>query len=255
MSLTSFVEAQKAITVELPLVHSTRSEVLHAIASTGVLEPQLCNVFGEALTYLFYGRPVYRSNKWGLEPSTDLPHCPICLVFRPDAIKNIARLYPCDSGGLRGDKFNPPISSIDYLRYELSTTLKSARQLTSKFFGTNRKYYLGTAKKSLPIPVGEVEARQYHQLVTTRGTSVFDQRRSAIEAQTREQINLRDNVAFVILPTAFLGLGRMRALIVKHWRAEPITYATYEGGIPVEYTNIIIDRLHEQLEKGGYFES
>lgn len=249
----TFVDSQQARSVELPLVHSTRSEILHAIASTGVLEPQSCSVFGEKLTYLFYGRPVYRSSRFGLEPSTDLPYCPICLVFRPDAIRNIARLYPCDSGGLRGDKFDPPIPGVDYLHFELSRTLKSARRLTSKFFGTNRNYYHGAAKKNLPLPKGEVEAHKYYELITTSGTSAFDQRRSAIEAQTHERIELRNNIAFVILPTAFLGIKKVRNLIAKEWRAELITYPTYEGGIPVEYTTTIVERLREQFERGGYF--
>jgi hypothetical protein len=247
-----FLGTHPVNSVELPLVHNTRCELLQAIASSGALEPTPCPVFKQNLIYCFYGRPVYRSSKVGLEYSTDYPHCPICLVFRRDAIRNITRVYPCDSGGLSAGAFDPPISAGLRDLFEISRTAASAQRITTAFFGSNRQYYDGIALQNPAIPQTELEAKMYHALISTRGTSSFDERRSAVEVQTPDRIELRNNVAYVILPAGFLEEPDIRETILCKWRAEPITYSTSMGGIPAEYTRSIIDRFRQLLESGGY---
>ena len=237
---------------ELPLVHSSRCELFATIAASDSIEPQTCEVFGERLIYLFYGRPVYRSETRGARPSTETAYCPICFVFKPGSIVHLARVFPCDSGGIAGQRFNPPIDAAERDNFALTATLDSARRLARQFFETNEKYYWGEASGTVPIPATETDALKYYHLIRTKGESDFDQRRSAVEVQTADRISLVDNLHFVILPTGFLEEPDVRETILRRWRGFPITYRTAAGGIPRECSVTIQTELEKFLKQGGF---
>ena len=60
-TLRAIVAAETDPAEELPIVHTTRCEVLpHIVASHELRSVTLCDVFHEHLIYFFYGRPAYR---------------------------------------------------------------------------------------------------------------------------------------------------------------------------------------------------
>jgi hypothetical protein len=88
-------------------------------------------------------------------------------------------------------------------------------------------------------------------LIKTPGESDFDQRRSAIEVQTKQAISLKNNLQFVILPVSFLEQVNV-AKAIERWRCFPITYNSAVGGIPREYSGKIQDKLAELLNMGKF---
>ena len=112
-SFRTLVTSHARLAEELPLIHTSRCEFLSSIAATHALEPQPCGVFHESLIYLFYGRPAYRSNRgsMGGEP---IVLCAVCFVFKPRTVSQVVhRMYPCDTGAVAADRFNPEIRASD----------------------------------------------------------------------------------------------------------------------------------------------
>jgi hypothetical protein len=247
-----FVDSHPTMAEELPLVHSTRCEKFSEIANSRNLTTQLCSVFNEPLLYLFYGRPAYRS-KSGTNPATSIAYCPVCFVFKPYTIsKEVVRVFPFDSGASKGGLFEPHVSSTEADRFQLTSTLESARRATSLFFDTNQKFFIGEPKRDLLIPATELEALSYYRLISHDGEDTYDDRRSAIEIQASTAITLKDTLLAVILPLSFLQEPNIRKVLVEQWRTYPITYSTVRGTIPSEYVRVITERLHSYLEAGGY---
>src|ERR1051326_8278933 len=82
----------------LPLAHTTDTYRLVDALTEGSIKPHDCPIFdGEALTYFFYGRPSFRPN--AQENPSGLGHYfPVVLLFRPEKIPTIKRIFPFDSG-------------------------------------------------------------------------------------------------------------------------------------------------------------
>lgn len=245
MGFDDFLNAHPGVGPELPLVHSTNCVQFAQMQATGVLAPQDCPVFGEPLLYFFYGRPVYRPSKRGATPDTRYDLCPVCFVFKPGALGSCARVFPFDSGALDAGLFDPPIARADRDNYSLAPVLQTAQRLVEVFFETNGQYYLGEPRKVFAAPAGELEIERYWQLITSSGEADFDERRSAIEVQCGAAVTLRDNLHAVIMPAVFLDEPEVCRAVAQEWRAIPLTYETYRGAIPNEYTRVIAEKLRK----------
>src|SRR6266403_3124931 len=105
--MRALVASHADMAEELPLVHTSRCEHLPGIASSNTLEPHPCTIFQESLIYLFYGRPAYRS-RVGIKGGEPIALCPVCLVFKPRTIsRSLHRVFPCDTGAVATERFNP----------------------------------------------------------------------------------------------------------------------------------------------------
>lgn len=251
-TFASFVGKQSTDLRELPLIHSTECFKARQIASDGNLRTSKCDVFEDALLYFFYGRPAYRS-RGGVKPSTEAELCPVCFVVKPDAISGqIHRVFPFDSGASATGKFAPYVTESTFEDFEINGSLESVRRLVALFFETNGNYYLGRARDLTGKQWPDDETECYYGLISHAGKEWYDERRSAVECQIRDDVALHGNVLAVVLPTAFLEDQAMREKIEGEWDAKLIKYPTYHGSIPSHYHAVIRDRLHGFLEKGGY---
>jgi hypothetical protein len=232
---------------ELPLVHNTTCSRLREITGTGSLDPRPCPVFNEPLIYFFYGRPIFRPRGPGDSPDTRVVLCPVCLIFKPRAIEPWSRVFPFDSGAASGGRFDPLIPAAHRDRYLLQSTISTARRVVEAFFDTNNHYYLGDPRKLLDNG-GVEEVQKYFTLISSTGPAEFDDRRSAIEVQSRKAIALRDNLYAVILPAAFLDVLQIREAVVSEWRAIPITYETHRGAVPNEYVRVIVEKFRSLFD-------
>jgi len=236
----------------LPLVHSSRCEYFDAIRNSDSLSTQPCPVFSEPLVYLFYGRPAYRSRR-GAQPDTSIQYCPICFIFKAERFSApLRRVFPFDSGAAAAGRFSPIISASDVHQFELHASLEHVRKHVHLFFETNEAYFLGRARGGLIIPPTPEEARKYYDLVTRTGSTVFDDRRSAIEVQCDFSLSLRDSLWAVVLPLSFLRESGVRQKIVEDWGAFPITYSTVFGSTPAEYSATIRQKYEDWLRQGDF---
>lgn len=252
-ALCDIVAAETATAEELPLVHTTRCEVLsHIVTSHQLLATTACGVFGEHLLYFFYGRPAYRHTLGG-EPSGNIDLCPVCFVFKPHTIGGAAkRVFACDSGGVHKGFFAPLLTPPDRDEMQLETTLESARKLVSLVFGTNENYFLGKAKATIPAAFAPGSpAARFHALLNDKCALAGDDRRSAIEVQMDSPIALGHNLLYVVLPREILNDPSTRAAILQTWQADPIGYDVYHGRQPNEYRSVICDLLKERFKQGG----
>lgn len=234
---------------ELPLVHTSRCEYLDSVASASTLNPRRCDVYKEHLIYLFYGRPAYRSVK-GWSPGDSPTLCPVCFVFKPNAIsKSVKRVVICDSGAVAKNLFDPELTSADLADLELDPRIESARKASHLFFKTNRDYFLGKVLTGKVLPDRSIE-RRFYSLLLRPGPADFDDRKSAIEVQIDKVIDLTDQLLFVVLPNEFLEEKSIRETIIYKWRCDPISYDTVGGDAPASYHVLVRDLVRRRLEEG-----
>ena len=233
---------------ELPLVHTSRAEFLNAFVSAQAIAPRLCPVFQENLIYLFYGRPAYRSAKGGLA-GDEIALCPICFVFKPNTVSRKAvRVFPCDTGAVRGNRFQPHLTSNDLPELELDPRIESARKLVPMLFKTNKSYFFGRAISASRFSDGSPPFR-FQQLLLAKGPAGFDDRKSAIEIQVRESVSLRDQLSFVVLPMEFLDDLAIRKAILEDWNCDPEPYDTTQGAAPAEYYAIVRRAIEQRFKQ------
>jgi hypothetical protein len=253
MTLRQIVATETATAEELPLVHTTRCEILpNIVASHELRSVAECDVFHEYLLYFFYGRPAYR-HPLGGEPSGKLDLCPVCFVFKPYTIGvGAKRVFACDSGGIYNGYFKDHLHPPDRDEMQLNTTLDSARKLVPLVFGDNIHYFLGKAKAVIPAPFGtDTPAARYHALLTDTSKLGGDDRRSAIEVQMDSPLALDHHLLYVVLPNDKLNEPGTREAILQTWQADPIGYDVYMGRQPHEYRTTICEILKQRFEQGG----
>jgi|JI9StandDraft_1071089.scaffolds.fasta_scaffold86368_2 hypothetical protein len=251
--LRAIVSAEAAVAEELPLVHTTRCEILpHIVASHELRSVTPCDVFQEHLIYFFYGRPAYR-HALGSEPSGNLDLCPVCFVFKPHTIGSKAkRVFACDSGGVHKGYFEDHLFPPDRDEMQLDTTLDSARKLVPLVFGDNSRYYTGEAKSALPAAFAPgTPAARFHALLTDTAAGAGDDRRSAIEVQMDSPVTLDHHLLYVILPMDKLNEPGIREVILQNWQTDPIGYKVTKFRQPHEYRTLIGDLLEERYKQGG----
>ena len=236
---------------ELPLIHTTTSRRLATIAESGILSPRPCAIFREPILYLFYGRPSYRDAT--SLPQRDINFCPVCFIFRPETVsKNLARIYPFDTGASVDEMYKPEINPDEALeKYVLPSTILSAQKVIEKFFDTNQQYILVNPKESIAFATNDETSKKYFKLITFGGSSECDDRKSAIECQSLAAINLNTDLMAIIMPLPFLDDHRIRTALLKDWRAHPLTYVTYNGTRPSEYNIKVRDCLRAYLKNWG----
>ena len=104
-TLRQIVAAQAAAAEELPLVHTTRCEVLpHIVANSELRSVNKCKVFDEHLIYFFYGRPAFK-HETGDEPAAVIESLSRLFCFQTpngcNALKRILRVrYRSNSVGI-----------------------------------------------------------------------------------------------------------------------------------------------------------
>jgi len=252
-ALRAIVTAETATAEELPLVHTTRCEILPSIVASHELRSVTpCDVFQEYLIYFFYGRPAYRHTLGG-EPGGNLDLCPVCFVFKPHTIGSAAkRIFACDSGGLHKGYFKDHLFPPDRDEMLLDTTLDSARKLVPLVFGDNSRYYVGQAKPELPPAFAPgTPAARFHALLTDTTALAADDRRSVIEVQMDSPVALDHNLLYLILPMDKLNESGIREVILEKWQTDPIGYKATKFRQPHEYRTLIGHLLEERYKQGG----
>jgi hypothetical protein len=241
MSFADYVQKAAMTPAELPLVHTTKCFHLPSIQSSQAIRPRPCDVFGEPLVYSFYGRPAYRDPS-ATSPVRDIGFYPICFVFRPGTISiRPKRLYPFDTGASQKGLYKPAIEPGQALvAYDLLATMESARRIVHGFFDVDEDYLSNKPKAGLLFDSKEGEASSYYQLINGGGHSDCDDRSSAIEVQTDQDIDLSTGTLMaVVLPTYFLDDIALRSTLLKVWRALPLTYDADLGMRPLEFHGVV----------------
>jgi hypothetical protein len=141
----------------------------------------LCEVFNERITYLFYGRPSYKFNSPN-SSTRRLEAYPVCLIFDFELIPEIKRIYPFDSGAkfhnMLDDFIDKKLQLVDF---EIEPETSRVTDVVLKFFGSNEAY-LACQPSSDAIDPLQYEAQSYLEMLRALSGKA-DDRRATIEVQ------------------------------------------------------------------------
>ncbi|TYA74393.1 hypothetical protein [Seonamhaeicola marinus] len=209
----------------LPVFHSCDAFSFRSILKDREINTQLCNVYkGENLVYFFYGKPAYRVND---EYNTRLKSFyPISLILKENALEDVKRIMPFDSGafhfGLFKDYLHPKMTLSDF---ELNGSMDNTRKIVHYFFDTNKNYFLSNPKKDTKVDPLDFEVESYLELINSKQIQKVDDRKSIIEIQNNSSVSLTaDNVLSIIIPDTLLVNPKVESFI-NELNIEPILYS------------------------------
>lgn len=250
LGIYNFVKDSKISTLPLPLIHTTDAYSFREIITKGVMRPQPCEVYeGENLLYLFYGKPAYRNS---MKNSTSQScYFPVCFLFDYYALSKIKRVIPFDSGAFNAGMFHDYIHhKMNLTNFTLPPDSEVPLKIVKKFYDTNKSYFKGKPKNNLELPALDFEVQAYYSLITEGKKTDFDDRKSAIEMQFCEEIEISTRtIKAVVLPTCFLEDDNLLDMLCD-LNAEIFDYATFHAR-PSEYTSEIYNRVNNYLESEG----
>lgn len=188
-------------------VHTTNAFALRDILTSRVLTPQLCPVFDERLTYMFYGRPAYRfKGRVSMQHSFSAP---VVLVFSEKVLAHACRLFPFDTGAFGGGRYKKWVleqMSLESFEYPANGDMQGRH--VSAFYGENDNYWNGDGIELKGI-AGEFEVEAVQSMIqdTTSGEEA-DDRRLSIELVIKEDIPMTaEYVEAMLIPTSLADAG------------------------------------------------
>ncbi len=190
----------------LPLFHTCEAfQARTYIRDRELKTTDICEVFDEPITYLFYGRPAYKyATKGGA--TKNLASYPICFIFDVDLLPEIKRIYPFDTGALHHKILSNFIHNNNVVAdFEIEPERNRIADIVLHFHGSNENYLSGTVepREYDPFAFESVAyAEMHHAYVPDRS----DERRVTIEVHASETLKLRDGaLRAIIVPEAMLG--------------------------------------------------
>jgi hypothetical protein len=228
------------------------------IGPSDSIETTECDVFeGENLNYFFVGRPAYKvPGKDAVAAEWELP---CCFIFEYEAIGDIKRIFPFDSGAHHLKLYPNYIQMMDMEEFEISSINDAPARIIGAYFGDARSYFDLTPKSQRDFndefglgPL-DAEVRAVHKLAyDSRGDDQYDDRRLTIEIQSEANVDLKITKPLaVILPAVYLDSPDIREAIETRWEAEAITYPIMPLSVK-NYYGTIYEKVLNFYKVRGY---
>lgn len=190
----------------LPLFHTCEAfQARTYIKDRELKTTDVCEVFDETITYLFYGRPAYKyATKSGA--TKNLASYPICFIFNVDLLPEIKRIYPFDTGALHHKILSNFIHDDNTVaHFELEPERNRIADIVLHFHGSNENYLSGMLEPKTHDPF-DFESVAYTEMHKSFVPDTSDERRITIEVHAPEKLRLKEgSLKAVILPTPMLG--------------------------------------------------
>jgi hypothetical protein len=226
---------------QLPLTHVTDAFDLRDIIAGGKLDPKKCPVFKKPLLYFFLGRPAYRKND-EMPASSLVAYFPVAFVISPNVVQTAAQIYPFDTGAYEARLYSDMLHhkmNVNYFSLEKDPTAPG--KLVAFFFGSNVKYFDRQPNQGIDVPLNELEATAYYNLISYRGMSKRDDRVSAVEIAIDEPLALNAaKVLAVILPNCLVAAPDFGKALADR-KIKILPYPDSNGQSPVENTARLYD--------------
>lgn len=243
-----FISSATPVDGQLGLTHVTDCARLASLVQSEKLEPRPCDVFGENLVYLFYGRPAYR-RPWPGDATSNLDYARICLIMRDAVAERAHRILPFDSGGYQryAGAFHDTLDIADFELAKGDHPLK----LIGAFYDSLEDYWTMRPIQPREFPATQNVVRSYYQLITGGLAEAFDDRCAAIEVQLNEALPLEGEVLAVVGPNQIFDDPAVTALLDK-WGAEPRGYRLTHMFNPPETSARLTAEVERFLEDRGW---
>lgn len=211
----------------IPFFHTTEAIYLRDILETGSLSATGCSIFKEKLLYLSYGKPAYRSNNSGINSNLKF-FLPVSFIINPLCITNIKRIFPFDSGGfsLYGDFMHPKMTLSNF---DVNPNIDSLQKIVDFFFGNDREYFYGNARRNIKYDIANSEVESYHNLILNNAKQRQDDRKSSIEVQLGDSVKISDKtVLAIIMPEEYAASDLIQQLL-GYLNVDAFEYKTRHG--------------------------
>lgn len=239
-----FVQAAKPVGGQLGLTHVTDCARLGSLVEARRLEPRHCDVFGQPLVYLFYGRPAYR-RAWSEGATSNLDYARICLILHDEVAKRAHRILPFDSGGFPrySSAFHDTLSLADFEVDPADHPLK----IIGAFYDSVDAYWMMNPVQPRKFPITQHAVRSYYDLITGGLKERFDDRCASIEVQLAEPLPLQGAVVALVGPHQIFDDPAVQAM-VDDWGAEPRPYRVPRMFDPREVAGRLFSEVERFLE-------
>ena len=247
----NFIEKHTPTNPQMPFTHNTSGANFQSILFNGKISKIMCPVFHQEYVYFFYGRPAYKVSSKE-ESCTIEELLPVCMLFKPDSLDNVARIYPFDSGAFDQGCYQNVISNkynID--EFNMGKSLENIQKLISAFYDDNRKYYYGIPKHIKNASC--LQIKSYLRLIETLIPLPTDDRKYTVEIILNDEIELKNKILAVILPRLLLEFNFVKDKI-KEYDIEYYTYNTVNGFHPDYYNYELFKIVEYILENNKFFE-
>jgi len=214
-SYWQWLQSTLPVNDRLKWCHRTDAFALREIIRGGSVAPQLCEVFHQQLTYLFYGRPAYRTLE--SEQIRVSARAPVILIFNNSIERAGVRLFPFDSGA-----FESRYAPWRHRRMELSGFTMpcgrdAAERHVSAFFGSRDCYLSMQPSRPNRLYGGEFEVEAIAEMFVDTSAEHADDRRLAIELQLGRDLSLtRTDASAIVIPESI-----SEAKWLRDWAAGP----------------------------------
>jgi len=209
-------------------------------------DPHQCEVFGEALIYLFYGRPAFRI----AEDDIAIGHSyPVVLVFENELVDKATRMFPFDSGAFAGKRYSDFMHKRMTLgNFELPVSPEAPRKMVSAFFGSNFEYLRTVPRRPERNHKAEFEVEALVRMYL-QGRPKADDRRQVVELQVPVRLDLSEAYwTALVYPDHFEDSKWFKSFVSKlPSRVELLPYPAYGDKIAKEYQTTLegeVERLH-----------
>jgi hypothetical protein len=240
-TFASWLSSFSPVVPRLAWCHTTDAYRLRELINCGGLAPQQCPVFGENLTYFFYGRPAYRiGTHASIGPSA---RAPVTLLLEPDLVVHAKRIFPFDTGAFHAQRYanwlHPHMKKEDF---EITAVGDGPEKHVNAFFGSNASYFTCTPINPSAAPAEELEAEALGRMVMDSSAANADDRRIAVEMHTGKPIVFDKTL--------------LRAIIGPHSLQTASWLRTFLSGPGkgVEYVPYSFNHLKSATEYQGLFE-
>jgi hypothetical protein len=173
---------------ELAWCHTTDGYKLQKIIASGQLfASDPCRVFGERLSYFFYGRPAYRVTcDKSMRTSA---RAPVVIMMSPEVSASRQRVFPFDTGAFVDGRYGAWLHKSMQLRdFELTHLVDAPRRYVPSFYGSNGDY-LRLKPRTPPVPyAGDFEVEALVAMLSDPDASGSDDRRLTMELQVARPI-------------------------------------------------------------------
>jgi hypothetical protein len=241
----------------LPFFHTTKAVGARDILTSKEIAPQDCKIFGQDISYFFYGRPAYRIAADGavkVESS-----CPFCFMFEPSLAADVAHYFAFDTGAFSKRLYTRHLEEeMNVEDFEIGNKYANANKLISVVFEDIHAYLSGNTSRihdaSTISTAFDSHVRAYLALLASHGRNEPDDRVCSIEAIVLKPISIGSVLHAIIFPHT----------VVEDVSRIPILQALAENGVklrpylfvpnrhPEHYHTLLEQEVIKLLDEGGF---
>lgn len=210
----------------------------------------VCEVFNEQVTYLFYGRAAYKYAAPDFA-TKQLSLYPVCFIFDLEMITDIKRIYPFDSGAMHHDFLKPFMhDQMTLADFEIEPESRRVADIVLKFFDTNSNYLKAEPNRRDIDPLA-FESEAYVKMTNAHVGSPADERRVTIEVQAGKTVPFSNGVLKgIVVPMQYLDSPIFKNFVGK----EGIAVRCYEIDVwnPKQSFGVLAGAAKQYLREQGY---